>query len=513
MRRNQAESTLSRIATGEANLILGCDMLTAGAQDAISKTRPGVTVAVINSHEQPPGPFARNPDWQFPSEQIRALIDESVDGRSHYVDATRLATALLGDSIASNLFMLGYAFQKGLIPLSEAALDRAIELNAVAVEANKQAFLWGRRAAVDVERVKRIAVPEQPVVVQLPHSLDTLVRKRIEFLTAYQNAAYAKRYETFVERVREAEARLGKGDALTKAVARSLFKLMAYKDEYEVARLYTSGEFEERLKATFEGAFTVKFNLAPPLLAKRDAQGRLVKAQYGSWMWQAFKLLARFKFLRGTAFDPFGKTEERRMERQLIDDYRRSIESDAGEPLREEPCRCHRARQPSRADPGLRPRQAGEYREGEGAVASPGARADRPDRVACSAAESGVSVPGHRWGRGQAHADDREWVHQDAQRSQRCEGLDRLDVVYEAIPLLRCALIWSRPGGRPSSECRRDDATAVSIGETHHERAKTAPHLDGFQRQSLHEQQGRAGAAHPGGIPRTEEPLRALPCR
>jgi indolepyruvate ferredoxin oxidoreductase len=314
------------IATGEANLILGCDMLTAGAQEAISKTRPGVTVAVINSHEQPPGPFARNPDWQFPSGQIRALIDESVDGRSHYIDGTRLATALLGDSIASNLFMLGYAFQKGLIPLGEAALDRAIELNAVAVEANKQAFLWGRRAAADVERVKRIAAPEKPVVVQLPHSLDTLVRRRIEFLTGYQSAAYARRYETFVERVRETEARLGKGDALAKAVARSLFKLMAYKDEYEVARLYTNGEFEERLKATFEGDFTVKFNLAPPLLAKRDAQGRLVKAQYGSWMWQAFKLLARFKFLRATVLDPFGKTDERRLERQLIDDYRASIE-------------------------------------------------------------------------------------------------------------------------------------------------------------------------------------------
>ena len=315
-----------RIATGEANLILGCDMLTAGAQEAISKTRPGVTVAVINTHEQPPGPFARNPDWQFPADQIHALIDEAVSGRSHFVDATRLATALLGDSIAANLFMLGYAFQKGLVPLSEAALNRAIELNAVAVEANKQAFLWGRRAAVDIERVKRIATPEQPVVVQLPQSLDTLVRRRVEFLTAYQNAAYAKRYAAFVERVRDAEARLGKGDALTKAVARSLYKLMAYKDEYEVARLYTSGEFQQQLKATFEGDYKLKFNLAPPLLAKRDAQGRLTKAQYGAWMGPAFKLLARLKFLRGTAFDPFGRTEERRLERQLIDHYRRSIE-------------------------------------------------------------------------------------------------------------------------------------------------------------------------------------------
>jgi indolepyruvate ferredoxin oxidoreductase len=325
--RSPTDIHAQSIATGEADVILGCDMLTAGSPDAIGKTRPGVTVAVVNTHEQPPGPFARNPDWQFPADRIRALIDEAVGGRSHYVDGTKIATALLGDSIATNLFMLGYAFQKGLVPLSEAALVRAIELNATAVEANKRAFLWGRRAAVDPARVERIALPAQPVVVQFPQSLDALVRKRVEFLTAYQNAGYAKRYEAFVDKVRHADAALGKGDALARAVARYLFKLMAYKDEYEVARLYTDGEFERRLKGTFEGDFTVKFNLAPPLLAKRDAQGHLMKAQYGSWVWQAFRLLARLKFLRGTALDPFGRTEERRMERALIDEYRASIEA------------------------------------------------------------------------------------------------------------------------------------------------------------------------------------------
>jgi indolepyruvate ferredoxin oxidoreductase len=316
-----------RIATGEANVILGCDMLTAGAQDAISKTRPGMTVAVINAHEQPPGHFARDPNWQFPAAQVRALIDESVGGRSHYVDATRLATALLGDSIATNLFMVGFAFQKGLIPVSEAALNRAIELNGVAVDANKAAFLWGRRAALDLQQVERIAAPPEPVVVQIPESLDALVRRRADFLTDYQNAAYAKRYEAFIAKVRQAEAKLGAGEALSRAVAKSLFKLMAYKDEYEVARLYTDGRFEERLKATFEGDFTLKFHLAPPLLAKRDAQGYPIKAQYGSWMWYAFELLAKFKFLRGTALDPFGRTEERRLERQRIADYEASIES------------------------------------------------------------------------------------------------------------------------------------------------------------------------------------------
>ena len=323
--RHPRDIRAQRIATGEADLILGCDMLTAGAHDAISKTRPGRTVAVINLHQQPPGPFAQNPDWRFPGEDIRALINESVGGRAHFVDATRLATALLGDSIATNLFMLGFALQKGLIPLAEASILRAIELNGVAIEANKQAFNWGRRAAVDLPQVEKIASPAKPVVVQMPQNLETLVRRRVALLTDYQDAAYAKRYETFVEKVRAAEARVNAGDALTKAVARYLYKLMAYKDEYEVARLYTDGDFERRLNDAFEGPFTVKYNLAPPLLAKRDAQGRLVKAQYGAWMRPAFKLLAKLKFLRGGALDVFGRTAERRMERQLIQDYERSV--------------------------------------------------------------------------------------------------------------------------------------------------------------------------------------------
>jgi indolepyruvate ferredoxin oxidoreductase len=295
--------------------------LTAGAHDAISKTRPGRTVVVINSHQQPPGPFAQNPDWTFPDQSIRALIDESVGGRSHFVDATRLAIALLGDSIASNLFMLGFAFQQGLIPLEEASLLRAIELNGVAVEANKQAFLWGRRYAADAAKVERTASPAQPVVVQMPQNLETLLRRRIAHLTQYQNAAYAKRFEDRVEKVRAAEARLGKGETLTKSVAQNLSKLMAYKDEFEVARLYSDSEFEKRLAETFEGDLKVKFHLAPPLFAKRDAQGNLVKAQYGTWMKFAFRVLAKFKGLRGTALDPFARTEERKQERQLIADY------------------------------------------------------------------------------------------------------------------------------------------------------------------------------------------------
>ncbi len=324
--RTPAGIRAQRIATGEADLILGCDMLTAGAHDAISKTRPGRTVAVINMHQQPPGQFAQNPDWQFPAEEIRALIGESVDGRAHFIEATRLATALLGDSIATNLYMLGFAFQNGLIPLQRASILRAIELNAVSVDANKQAFDWGRRAAVDLAQVESIATPAQTVVVQMPQNLETLLRRRIAFLTEYQDAAYAKRYEALVDKVRHAEARIGKGDALTRAVARYLSKLMAYKDEYEVARLYVNGDFEKRLNDAFEGEFTLKYNLAPPLLAKRDAQGRLVKSQYGAWMAHAFRWLAPFKRLRGTFLDPFGRTAERRMERALIRDYEALID-------------------------------------------------------------------------------------------------------------------------------------------------------------------------------------------
>ncbi len=316
-----------RIATGEADLVLGCDMLTAGAHDAISKMRPGRTHAVINTHEQPTGPFARQPDWQYPGDEVQALISESVGGAADYLDATRIATALMGDSIATNLFMLGYAYQKGLLPLSEASLMRAIELNGVAIPANQRAFRWGRRAAVDLKAVERVAVPAQPVLLKMPETLTGLLKTRVAFLTEYQNAAYASTYETLVNEVRQAEAALGQGDKLARAVAKSLFKLMAYKDEYEVARLYTDGKFVEKLKQQFDGELTLKFNLAPPMLSKTDSKGHLVKAEYGSWMFKAFKLLARFKGLRGTALDPFGRTAERKMERQLIVEYRELVQS------------------------------------------------------------------------------------------------------------------------------------------------------------------------------------------
>jgi len=326
--KSPAHLRAQRIATGEADLVLGCDMLTAGAADAVSKMRPGRTMAVVNLHEQPPGTFAQNADWQYPAEDVRALITESVGNDANavdFVDATKLATALMGDSIAANLFMLGYAWQKGRIPLSEASLLRAIEMNGVAIESNKKSFLWGRRAAVDLKRVERVATPTQAIVMQMPQSLDNVIKKRVEHLTGYQNAAYAASFEELVSQVRSKETALGLGNKLTMAVAKSLSKLMAYKDEYEVARLYTDGRFVEQMATQFEGNFSMKFNLAPPIFAKKDAKGRLVKAEYGSWMWSAFKLLAKFKGVRGTALDIFGHTAERKMERALIVEYRQLV--------------------------------------------------------------------------------------------------------------------------------------------------------------------------------------------
>ncbi len=316
-----------RIATGEADLVLGCDMLTAGAQDAISKMRAGRTYAIINTHEQPTGHLARQPDWQYPARAVLDLIETSVGGEFTFLDATRLATALLGDSIATNLFMLGIACQKGLLPVSASSLRRAIELNGVAVEANLQALLWGRRAAVDLKAVEGIALPAQPVVLTMPETLSKLIRRRIDCLTSYQDADYARQYETFVDSVRQAEATLNQGERLTRAVANSLFRLMAYKDEYEVARLYVDRSFLESLRQQFDGQLRLRLHLAPPLFASKDRRGHPQKQEYGAWIWPLLHLVARMKWLRGTRFDLFGHTEERRMERELIVEYRKLVTS------------------------------------------------------------------------------------------------------------------------------------------------------------------------------------------
>jgi len=320
-----------RIAAGEANLILGCDLIVAASKDVLSKTQAGFSRAVINAHETVTGDFTHDPDLEIPGAELldairRSIGDDAVDA----VDATRLATALLGDSIATNLFMLGFAWQQGLIPISEEALMKAIELNRVAIEANKRAFHWGRRAAVDRDAVRAAAFPAESAAAARPLSetVDEIVARRVADLTAYQDAAYGERYANLVRRVEDAERERAPGmSGLTEAVARYYYKLLAIKDEYEVARLYTDGEFLRKLNEQFEGDFKLEFNLAPPLIADRDERtGELKKRTYGPWMLRAFGLLAKLKGLRGTALDVFGRTEERRRERALIGEYEAVVE-------------------------------------------------------------------------------------------------------------------------------------------------------------------------------------------
>ena len=320
-----------RIAAGEANLLLGCDLLVSSGPDAIAKLNSAKSYAVVNSQQTPTAEFTRNPDAEYPAEAMMQTIIEAVgEGKTHFVQATDLATKLMGDSIASNLFMLGYAFQLGLIPLTSAAIETAIELNGVAVNLNQQAFLWGRRAAFDLPAVQSAANPDAaPVQAPEALSLDERLANNVKTLGDYQNRAYGERYLALVHNVRDTEARLFPGEppVLTEAVAFNYFKLLAYKDEYEVARLYSNGEFTRQLQTQFEGDYRLEFHLAPSWLAKRDPNsGAPRKRSFGPWMLKAFEVLATFKFLRGTAFDPFGRSLERRQERELIDHYVSDIE-------------------------------------------------------------------------------------------------------------------------------------------------------------------------------------------
>ncbi|MGE5767882.1 MAG: indolepyruvate ferredoxin oxidoreductase family protein, partial [Bacteroidota bacterium] len=314
-----------RISAGSAKLLLGCDLVVAAGYEALAKMTAGRTRAVVNSHQVMTGEFTRKPDLAFPAGEMERLIAEAAGpGQADFLDATRIATALLGDSIATNLFMLGYAWQKGLVPLSSEAIDKAIELNEVAVEANRAAFLWGRRAAHDLAAVEKAAAPRSaPQSRHLSQSLDELVARRVAFLTDYQDAGYAARYTALVEKARAAEAARTPGSsAFAEAVARYYFKLLAVKDEYEVARLYADPQFARSLKDQFEGGYRLSFHLAPPLVARRDPDsGHLQKREFGAWMLPAFRVLAKLKGLRGTAFDIFGYSAERRMERRLIADY------------------------------------------------------------------------------------------------------------------------------------------------------------------------------------------------
>ncbi|MFL9873658.1 indolepyruvate ferredoxin oxidoreductase family protein [Paraburkholderia megapolitana] len=332
-----ADIHATRIAMGEASLVIGCDAIVTASDECVSRMQGGRTRVVLNSAATPTAEFIKNPNWRFPGASAEADVRAGAgdDGVSA-VDANRFALALLGDAIYTNPFMLGYAWQRGWIPLTHESLIRAIELNAVQVDKNRAAFEWGRRTAHDPAGVSKLAnlqgrseeatdtASSKIISLHTPKALDTLIDKRVQYLTAYQNDAYAARYRKLVDEVRAAETSLDSIDSqlpLTEAVAKNLHKLMAYKDEYEVARLYADPAFVEKLKANFEGDWKLKLYLAPPAFSKKDSHGHLVKKQYGPWVFSAMRVLAKLKFLRGTGLDVFGKTEERRTERALIGEY------------------------------------------------------------------------------------------------------------------------------------------------------------------------------------------------
>ncbi len=325
----------TKVDTAKADLVIGCDPIVAANKATLSAMREGHTFVALNTHGAPTAAFVTNPDWQFPAAgcdaQIVAAAGAAQVGR---LDADALATQLLGDAIYTNPLMLGYAWQRGRVPIAREALMRAMELNGVQVERNKAAFEWGRRAAHDLAAVNALVSAGQVIQFVRKSGLDETLDKRAAFLAAYQDAAYAERYRALVERVRTAEAALGAAAGiggrpstrLADAVARGLFKLMAYKDEYEVARLHSDPAFLARIGEQFEDGAKLSWHLAPPTLSPPGADGVPKKRAYGAWMGRAFGVLARFKRLRGTPFDPFGRHPERRTERALIDEYRATVE-------------------------------------------------------------------------------------------------------------------------------------------------------------------------------------------
>lgn len=312
--------------------MLGCDLIVATSADALSKMRAGLTRAVVNTGQAITGDFVRNPDYPFPLAAMQRQVRDAVgDDAATFVDSARLATLLMGHSIAANIFMLGFAWQQGLVPVSAEAIMRAIELNGVAAADNRDAFLWGRRAAFDPEGVERIAAAAEPTMPthRLSESLEETIERRRAWLVAYQDEAYARRYTDLVARVQHAEHESLPGSTqLTEAVARGWFRLLARKDPYEVARLFTDAEFERALHATFEGDFSLNFHLGYPQWGRVDPHtGETKKRRYGPWMMRVFRVLARLKRLRDTPFDPFGRSAERRLERALMARYETTVDT------------------------------------------------------------------------------------------------------------------------------------------------------------------------------------------
>ena len=327
MAHDQDAIRTTRVSLASADLILGCDPIVTAGKETLQRMRAGRTHVALNAHSAPTAAFVKNTDWQNPADQCVAEIAQAVGAEGlGLFDANRVAVQTLGDSIFVNPMILGYAWQKGWVPLGYEALMRAMELNDVAVALNQAAFAWGRQCAHDWAAVQAALAPAQTVQFHKPVGVDDVVARRVAFLTDYQNAAYAASYASLVERVRAAEVALHK-TSLTEAVARNLFKLMAYKDEYEVARLHTDAAFLQKINGMFEGDYTLNYHLAPPLIAKTNAKGELQKQKFGPAMLSGFKVLKHLKGLRGSPLDIFGYSEERRTERALIGEYRATVDA------------------------------------------------------------------------------------------------------------------------------------------------------------------------------------------
>jgi indolepyruvate ferredoxin oxidoreductase len=323
--KHQDDIQTTRVSMAAADLILGCDPIVTAGKETLSRMIEGRTRVALNSHSTPTAEFVKNTLWQNPADSCAADIASTVGlhGLASF-DAEQLSSQLMGDTIYINPMLLGYAWQKGWVPLSLEALQRAITLNDVAVAQNLAAFEWGRHAAHQLPAVQTLLKPLQIISFKNRDRLEDLIARRVEFLTDYQNTAYAKQYEDFISMVKAKESHLGSA-LLTETVTRQLFKLMAYKDEYEVARLHTDKQFLERVKTQFEGDFKVFYHLAPPIIAKRNDKGQLIKQKMSPYMVLVFKVLAQFKFLRGTALDIFGRTDERQTERALIQEYKDAV--------------------------------------------------------------------------------------------------------------------------------------------------------------------------------------------
>jgi indolepyruvate ferredoxin oxidoreductase len=311
-----------RIGTGKANLLLGCDQVVASSPEALRTLEEGVSTVVLNTEKTQTAQFVLSRDADIHSNIIAANLKKMVGSDALFqIGASKIATAIMGNSIATNSFLMGFAWQKGQIPLSLEAIGRAIELNNVAIDFNKQAFDWGRIAAHDVkilEKTSPISLQDDEILTDL----DDIINYRANFLSDYQDNKLSEKYRAAITKIRTLEENTITGsEKLSLAVAKNYFKLLAIKDEFEVARLYTDGRFEKKLAEQFEGDYKLKFHMAPPIIARKNSKGELQKMEIGGWMFHVLKLTAKMRFLRGTWFDFMGKSDERKMERRLITDY------------------------------------------------------------------------------------------------------------------------------------------------------------------------------------------------